>query len=363
MKKTQKYQLDFFKPFELPVINALVVSRAMEPEVRLTKEQLNSYERVIVAMSGGKDSVASLLDMLEQGLDISKVEFIHHRVDGWDGDLMDWPCTNSYVENLAAALKVPLYFTWRIGGFEGEMLRENSRTQPICFQAPQPDGTVIVVQRGGEGGSESTRLAFPQVSANLSVRWCSAYLKIDQARCAMRNQERFRHSRTLFVSGERAEESAGRATYAMFEPDDTDARDSPKLARHIDRYQPVHRWSEAQVWGIMERWGINPHPAYKIGWSRCSCAGCIFNGADEFATLREINGRQFGRISGFEQQFGRTIKRNIDLVSLADKGTVFPYAQADAQAALSHEFNEPILLPAGQWKLPAGAYAKGGGPS
>jgi 3'-phosphoadenosine 5'-phosphosulfate sulfotransferase (PAPS reductase)/FAD synthetase len=301
--------------------------------------------------------------LLEQGLDPRKLEFWHHRVDGWDGDLMDWPCTNSYVLALAAALNVPLYFTWRIGGFEGEMLRENSRTAPICFEAPQPDGTVEVVQRGGEGGSESTRMAFPQVSANLSVRWCSAYLKIDQARCALRNQERFRNSRTLFVSGERAEESPGRATYAMFERDDTDARDSPKLARHIDRYRPVHRWSEADVWAIIERWGVNPHPSYRLGWSRCSCAGCIFNGADEYATLRQLNPPQFNKLVGFERRFGRTIKRNIDLESLANKGTAFEYSLADAAAALSPEFTELILLPAGQWKLPAGAYSKGGGPS
>lgn len=345
-------QLDFFQEYVAPA-----------PAVRLTKEELNSYERVIVAFSGGKDSVACVLDMLDNGLDISKLELWHHRVDGWDGDLMDWPVTNGYCLAFARALGVPLYFTWKQGGFEGEMLRENSRTRPISFEAPQPDGSIIVMSTGGTGGKESTRLAFPQVSADLSVRYCSAYLKIDNARTALRNQERFNHSRTLFVSGERAEESPGRAGYATFENDDADARDSPKLGRLIDRYRPVHRWSEADVWAIMERWGVNPHPAYLLGWSRCSCAGCIFNGADEFATLREINTPQFSKLAGYEKQFNRTIKRDMNLTVLANKGTVFPYAPADAEAALSHEFNEPILLPAGQWQLPAGAFSKGGGPS
>lgn len=345
-------QLDFFQPYVAPA-----------PAVRLSKEELNSYERVIVAFSGGKDSVACVLDMIDQGLDVSRLELWHHRVDGWDGDLMDWPVTNGYCLAFAKALGVPLYFTWKQGGFEGEMLRENSRTQPISFESPQPDGSVIVVSTGGKGGKESTRLAFPQVSADLSVRYCSAYLKIDNARTALRNQERFNHSRTLFVSGERAEESPGRAGYATFENDDADARDSPKLGRHIDRYRPVHRWSEADVWAIMERWGVNPHPAYLLGWSRCSCAGCIFNGADEFATLRELNPPQFNKLAGYEKQFNRTIKRDKSLEVLADSGTVFPYRQADATAALSVDFTGPIFLREGTWKLPAGAFSKGGGPS
>jgi len=345
-------QLDFFQEYVPPA-----------PAVRLGAEALNSYDRIILAFSGGKDSVACFLDLLESGADLSRIEIWHHRVDGWDGDLMDWPCTNAYCQAFARHFQIPLYFTWKVGGFEGEMLRENSRTQPICFEAPQPDGSVLVKRTGGEGGKESTRLAFPQVAADLSVRWCSAYLKIDNARTALRNQERFNHSRTLFLSGERAEESPGRAGYATFEPDDADARNSPRLSRHIDRYRPVHRWSEAQVWGIMERWGINPHPAYRLGWSRCSCAGCIFNGADEFATLRQLARSQFNRLSGYEDRFGRTIKRSISLKALADSGKPFPYKLADALAATSETFDEPIQLAAYQWQLPAGAFAKGGGPT
>ena len=44
-----------------------------------------------------------------------------------------------------------------------------------------------------------------------SVRWCSAYLKIDVGAAALRGQARFEGKRTLFVTGERAEESAARA--------------------------------------------------------------------------------------------------------------------------------------------------------
>lgn len=324
---------------------------------------LDGYDHIIVAFSGGKDSVACVLQLLDLGVDLRKLELWHHRVDGWDGEFIDWPCTNAYCEAFAAAIGVPLYFTWKVGGFEGEMLRDNARTAPICFQAPQPDGSVIVKQTGGVGGVLATRRAFPQVSADLSVRWCSAYLKIDNARTALRNQERFQNARTLFISGERAQESPGRARYARFETDDADARNSPKLRRHIDRWRPAHRLTTAEVWALIERYRINPHPSYRCGWGRCSCAGCLFNGPDEFATLRQIWPWCFYRLCGYETEFDRTIKRNIALEALADMGTPFPVLESDVQAALSRTWHEPIILNPGEWRMPLGAFANNNGPS
>jgi 3'-phosphoadenosine 5'-phosphosulfate sulfotransferase (PAPS reductase)/FAD synthetase len=353
----KQYAFDFWEDFTLPVVVPM-------PTGPTEPDDLLSYDTYIVAFSGGKDSVACVLELLERGVPQDKIELWHHIVDGREGsDLMDWACTNEYCRAFANHFGFPLYYTWKNGGFEREMLRENSRTAPISFEAPQLDGSVSIISTGGKGGTMSTRRAFPQIAANLSVRWCSAYLKIDNARTALRNQVRFNNSRTLFLSGERAEESPGRATYAGFEPDDADARNSPRLARHIDRWRAVHRWSEADVWAIIERWSINPHPAYRLGWSRCSCAACIFNGAHEFASLRLIKPGQFAQLVTHEVAFGRTMKRTESLVELADKGTPFPMKPADVQAALSAIWYEPIILPKGTWELPAGAFAGGSGPS
>ncbi len=43
---------------------------------------LASYDRIVVAMSGGKDSVASLLTLLDAGVSPSRIECYHHDVDG-----------------------------------------------------------------------------------------------------------------------------------------------------------------------------------------------------------------------------------------------------------------------------------------
>ena len=91
-------------------------------------------------------------------------------------------------------------------------------------------------------GKASTRRMFPQVGATMSSRWCTVYIKIHVDATTLRNQNRFHHHAcTLLLSKERAEESPGRAGYAMFEPDAADARGSPWLARQINCYRPVHR--------------------------------------------------------------------------------------------------------------------------
>ena len=88
----------------------------------------------------------------------------------------------------AEALGLAYYASWKQGGFEREMLRENQRTAPIYWEQPEADGWVSRGVAGGTGGKESTRRRFPQVSADMSVRWCSSYCKIHVAQAALRNQ-------------------------------------------------------------------------------------------------------------------------------------------------------------------------------
>jgi tRNA(Ile)-lysidine synthase TilS/MesJ len=58
---------------------------------------LASYDVIIVAFSGGKDSAACVLHLLDLGVPKHKIELWHHLVDGREGStLMDWPCTEAY---------------------------------------------------------------------------------------------------------------------------------------------------------------------------------------------------------------------------------------------------------------------------
>lgn len=323
-----------------------------------TQVDLSLYSGFIVFFSAGKDSTACVLHLLEQGVDPDLIELHHHCVDGMEGStLMDWPITESYTEKFAREIGLKLFWSYRQGGFEREMLRENQRTGAIVFQ----DDHHQFHQNGGLRGTLGTRLKFPQVAADLRTRWCSGYLKVDVGARLITSQERFTQNKYLVITGERAEESKARAKYKVFEPHRTDNRAGKRIKRHIDHWRPVHAWPESQVWDIIKRWKITPHPSYFCGFGRCSCLSCIFGSANQWATIRKYANAHFNRIADYERQFGVTIQRKLSVIELADKGVAYDIDPKWLKIAFSTEYNEPIFQ--SSWELPAGAYGDCAGPT
>jgi hypothetical protein len=335
------------------------VTEAPNPKDRFGLPDLHSYDTYIVAISG-KDSITCLLHLIEEGVDRRKIELWHHLPDGREGStLFDWPVTEAYEQALADAFGLPLYCSWREGGLEAEMLKENDRSKPIWFETP--DG---VSSGGGVLGKISTRRRFPQQTANLQTRWCSDSAKISVSSIALNNQKRFLNSRTLFCTGERAEESGSRANYSVFEPHRCDRRDG-KLARHVDHYRPVHSWSEEEVWEISRRHGVVAHPAYHLNWGRLSCMRCIFGSKNQWASIEVIDPAGFEKVANYEDEFGCTIHRTKSVREQAAEGT--PYAElADkelVELAMSTTYDAPILVDPQDWELPAGAFGESNGPT
>ncbi len=324
---------------------------------------LMSYDRIIVMFSGGKDSTACVLELLGLGVPKGKIELWHQKIDGEGEQFMDWPITTAYCEAFAKAMGIPIQFQWRQGGFYREMMRDGDPTAPVSFEAESIGMGIQLITMGGKG-PVGTRLKFPQVSADLSVRFCSSSLKIDVADVALRNQKRFQGIRTLVVTGERAEESPGRAKYEVFEPHRSDLRNGKKYQRHIDHWRPVHKWFEKDVWAIIEKHNINVHPAYHLGFGRLSCRTCIFGSCNQWASCFEIDAKNVHEIAKYEVEFGKTIHRTKSVPDLVADGkpyqpTVQNYRMV--QISKSKEYNEPIFLES--WHLPAGAYGESDGPT
>lgn len=326
----------------------------------MTREELLSFDRIVVFFSGGKDCTAAFLHLLELGVDRNRIELWHHEIDGREEVRLrfDWPFVRDYCRKFADAFWVNLFYSWRIGGFEGEMLKQNAKSKPVLFQTPTG-----VKQAGGVAAKISTRRRFPQVSADLSVRWCSSYLKIDVASLAINHQERFLQGKTLMVSGERAEESPSRARYRVLEPHRCDNRDGKQRPRYIDHWRPVHGWTEAEVWDIMRRHRINPAPPYLLGWGRLSCMCCIFGSPNQWASIAQIAPERLSLIAEYESDFGFTINRHQSVLERVKAGTAYPMKEATVKLAMSEEYTAPIILPDGvEWELPLGAFGEKDGP-
>jgi 3'-phosphoadenosine 5'-phosphosulfate sulfotransferase (PAPS reductase)/FAD synthetase len=177
----------------------------------------------------------------------------------------------------------------------------------------------------------------------------------------MTNHPKFREGRTLVLTGERAEESKSRANYKRFERHRSDLRNGRDYQRHIDTWRPVHAWSEQQVWDIIKRWRVTSHPAYYLGYGRCSCRCCIFSSKDQWATAREIAPEQFGRIANHERTFKITIHRTKSVVELANAGTPYETDPFWVEIANSRIFNAPVFID--PWVLPKGAFGESCGPT
>ena len=162
------------------------------------------------------------------------------------------------------------------------------------------------------------------------------------------------------MTGERAEESASRAKYKSFEPHKADNRDGLNQ-RHIDHWRPVHSWAEKEVWNIIRQYNVNPHPAYKLGWGRVSCAACIFGSKDQWASLHKIAPDQVNQIIHYERLFGVTINRSKSIPEMILDGKAYETMTSETTAqALSEDFSEPVFVE--NWTLPAGAFGESCGP-
>ena len=133
-----------------------------------TIPDLETYDRFLVAFSGGKDSICCVLTLLDMGVEPCKIELHHHLVDAREGSdnkegrssseqggLFDWPVTEDYCRQFAKAFDLKIYFSWLEGGLEREMCRKDQAEAPTYFETPEG------LRSAGGKGEPDTRRKFP----------------------------------------------------------------------------------------------------------------------------------------------------------------------------------------------------------
>lgn len=386
---------------------------------------LEEYDLFAVMFSGGKDSVACYFKLLELGVPKEKIELWHHDIDGGHPlRRMDWRCTQNYVRAFAEAEEVPLRISYRKNGFFGELYRIGS-SELICWEDPdtgevytcKPSKKQMICEEIKEKATEEMeeelkklgyRMKFPAKSGDLSTRWCSAYLKIAVSDSVISNLDRLgqleqiggkRHrfpakgssaqgrwcsgalkaavmdsvianvektmkqTRVLVVSGERRGESIGRSRYNEMELHRANAVYRNK--RTVHQWRPVIDYSEIDVWEVMKRHHINPHPAYRCGWNRCSCAMCIFSQPRHFAGIKELYPEEYEALVQDEKRLNFTIdnKRDLNAYVGCAKSCVYHGDKAALRSLVTGEFTVKDVHVTGDWMYPAGAFhGSEGGP-
>ena len=306
---------------------------------------------LIVAFSGGKDSIAMVLYLLDLGVPAHRIELWHHEVDGMSTNVFDWPCTPSYCKAFADHFGCPILFSYREGGITREIFKGYNgleTSQNIRWQS-EPDGPY---HTGEVGGTPNKRLMFPAKNANLQIRWCSPIAKIEVMQRAINNMPRLSEADIVVFTGERRAESTARNKYEEIEVY-RNTRLGEKRKALI--WRSIIDMDDTEVWALLEKHKIQPHPAYELGWDRCSCQTCIFNSRNTWATLAELAPNKIKQINKIEKEIDFTLVSGIELPEYAAEGTSYldpEVAKIWKDQALG-EFTAPIVVD--NWKLPQGA--------
>jgi 3'-phosphoadenosine 5'-phosphosulfate sulfotransferase (PAPS reductase)/FAD synthetase len=250
---------------------------------------------LIIAFSGGKDSIALVLYALfELKIPKERIELWHHEVDGKGEQLFDWACTPSYCEAFAKAFDLKMYSSYAEGGILDAIYRQDAPPQSVFYQS-QPEGKFNKITTKGSERFLNTRLKFPAVASDLNKRWCSSVVKIDVMSKVINNWDRFKKSKVCVMTGERRTESTNRAKY--------DEVDNSKntINKQLIQWRAIIDWDEQKVWDIIKEHKVQPHPCYELGWNRCSCQLCIFSSANTWASINEINPEKVKRIAEIEK--------------------------------------------------------------
>lgn len=312
--------------------------------------------KILVGLSGGKDSIATCEWFLRNGIAPERIHLHHHLIDGITTPLngWDWPVTEAYCKAYADLRGIKLFFSAREGGITREIYRMNEGLQDIMYQEV-PGGEFH--RKHSRFAANKIRYKFPAIQQNLSKRWCSSTVKIDVMDRII--PLLYKNETIIVATGERREESAGRAKYLRWERHRTHTKS--RIAYH---FRPIIDFIESEVWTMLKYGNIQPHPAYMIGWSRCSCATCIFSSKDHWSTLNVICPEKIDAIEEIENRTSHMLHHGKSIREVVASGNNF-FNKGNymnmywKDQLLSENWYSGIETKPGLWQLPVGAFLGG----
>lgn len=138
-------------------------------------------------------------------------------------------------------------------------------------------------------------------------RWCTAYLKTGITDKWIRANRATLGGKVLFVSGERRDESRGRAVLPECEYHSTTLKTERKGKFECHWLRPVLDYEKGKMFEFGQQLGLDAHPCYDY-IDRCSCMLCIFAKDVKVQENMRRYPEEFKRFIQLEQKIGHTWK-------------------------------------------------------
>jgi 3'-phosphoadenosine 5'-phosphosulfate sulfotransferase (PAPS reductase)/FAD synthetase len=239
---------------------------------------LHKYDLIIVNSSGGKDSLAAILQIVlmaeEQDYDKDKIVISHQDL----GD-MEWPGTKELVQKQADHFGLEAYYSKRKD--------KNGKEETL----------LEYVERRGKWPSNKQRYCTSDFKRGPGARIVTQLTK----GCGVCS--------VLYVFGFRAEESPARAKKDEYKFNDK----LSSLNRSVYDYLPIHDWSEKKVWEMIHKHRLPYHPAYDLGMPRLSCMFCIFAPLEALVIAGRENPALLDEYIAVEERIGHTFRDKFSL--------------------------------------------------
>lgn len=291
----------------------------MFPDLERPVLALPTDATVVVSISGGKDSIATLLIALERFGPGNVIA--HHQVV-----LEDWPHTIEYCSEVCSRLDVPFYASHaRYSGYECSACQYHylsavtSQHAPHC---PKCQSKEHIFLRMVE--SVLDLVEWRSMWPSLAVRFCTSYFKRDNFNQWARANRELLGAHPVVALGERWAESRGRAKLP-------ELRTRSGLEWMLE-WRPVLSYRRIDVFQKMRAYGIEPHYCYHLqgmserdmyevnaeGGPRLSCVMCFLKSEEQMKTSYQTpEGRAIiERGVQIEQAIGHTLKHGQSLQSM-----------------------------------------------
>jgi len=273
---------------------------------------LTKYDIILVNSSAGKDSAASLDEVVR----LAEKAGVRDRVRVVHADLgiSEWKGVRELAERQAKALGLPFYVVRRT---LGDLLAQ-----------------VVEQRKKWPGYRPNTRFCTADQKTHQVTKLITALAN------DVRQKTGKKQPRILKVLGLRAAESEMRKEMDPFVEFDKDESSGRKW---VDVWLPIHHWTANDVWRRIHEAGLEMHEAYKQGIPRLSCVFCIFANKTQLTLAGLLHPGLMREYVKAEMKIQHTFKPDLSLQAVLDDIEALVTKYGSRRAAIEEVQKDPKL--------------------